>query len=203
MFNLYYLFIHFPHHQGHLIYSGAVKTSLKYFQSLGYSCPPGMSISDFLLELVCNGNEGEKEKEEEEEWGSKTRFDVAYMSGEEGGGMRSCGEEEYSLLCYPKPPVLSPQELSHRFFSHSSEFAFLEIPSSPTHENDSYSTHSFSSSLSPKTSSSLPSSFGSSFFEPFGEIKPSEGFSRPWYKQVGILVKRRCIRWGRYYIFFF
>ena len=160
-----------------------------------------MGISDFLLELVCNGNE--EEKECEEEGGAKTRFGSARMSGGEGeeGWSQGGEEEDYSLLQYSfvRPSFLSPQELSHRFFSHSSEFSFMDIPSPSRlrEEVPSSSSSSLFASSSSSPSSSSFSSFPAKSFEPAYEIKPCAGFSRPWYKQVGILAKRRCIRWAR------
>ena len=173
-----------------------------------------MGISDFLLELVCNGNE--EEKECEEEGGAKTRFGSARMSGgEEGGeeGWRSQGgeEEDFSLLqhSFVRPSYLSPQELSHRFFSHSSEFSFMDIPSpSRPREEVPSSSSSFASSSSSSSSSSPSSSSHSSFpsksFEPAYEIKPCEGFSRPWYnkwlfwRKEGVFAGQ-----GSYFAYFF
>ncbi|KAI9725940.1 MAG: hypothetical protein M1828_002268 [Chrysothrix sp. TS-e1954] len=40
--------------QGHVVYSGPFSSCQNYFDSIGYSCPPGFNIADYLVDLTMH-----------------------------------------------------------------------------------------------------------------------------------------------------
>ncbi|OAA55022.1 ABC transporter [Niveomyces insectorum RCEF 264] len=57
--------------QGRTVYSGPFAQCQAYFDHLGYSCPPGFNIADYLVDLTMHAGSfapyGEEQEEEEEE----------------------------------------------------------------------------------------------------------------------------------------
>ena len=47
--------------EGHVMYYGAAHMAMDWFEHMGYPCPPGMNIADFMLDL-SNGELGRDER---------------------------------------------------------------------------------------------------------------------------------------------
>ena len=45
--------------KGHAVYSGPFTACQRYFDSIGYSCPPGFNIADYLVDLTMHAGEEE------------------------------------------------------------------------------------------------------------------------------------------------
>ncbi|CAK7269542.1 FAD-dependent urate hydroxylase [Sporothrix epigloea] len=62
--------------QGHTVYSGPFAECQDYFDQIGYSCPPGFNIADYLVDLTMHAGSAPS-YEDEPATGLSTGFDTA------------------------------------------------------------------------------------------------------------------------------
>ena len=69
--------------QGHVVYSGPFGECQNYFDGIGYACPPGFNIADYLVDLTMHASGLNDELEDGD------REDVGLLSGGEGENTRA------------------------------------------------------------------------------------------------------------------
>ncbi|KAK5162987.1 FAD-dependent urate hydroxylase [Saxophila tyrrhenica] len=66
--------------EGRLVYSGPFNRCQSYFDSIGYSCPPGFNIADYLVDLTMHAGTPVESEDDDED-------DPSYLSSIENGRM--------------------------------------------------------------------------------------------------------------------